>query len=149
MNKITLDAHTLIWYLHKNSNERLASNALKIIKETEASGIIYVSTITLMEIVRILEKRLYPVSFDTVLEQVEENEAYKIVPLTTKIVKAVRGFQSVDLHDRVIMATAIITGSILVSKDKEIRASGLKIIWSKQDNIIANNEALKRPDTKQ
>lgn len=135
MKKIALDTHTLIWYLHKNSNWKLSGNALTIIKEAETSGIIYISAVVLMEIVRLLEKKLYPVSFDNVLELIEENEAYKIIPLTTKIVKVIRGFQSFDLHDRVIMATALITDSILVSKDKEIKAPGLKVIWSKQDDI--------------
>lgn len=131
--KVTLDAHTLIWYLHKESNERLSSNALAVIKEAEASGIIYVPTVVLMEIMRVLEKRRYPVSFDAMLEHIEENESYKIVPLTTKIVRIIRDFQNVDLHDRVIMATALITDSVLVSKDKEVGTSGLNVIWSKHE----------------
>jgi PIN domain nuclease of toxin-antitoxin system len=135
MRKIALDAHTLIWYFHKDSNDKLSDRALAVIKEAEASGIIYVSTVALMEIMRALEKKKYPVSFDVLLEYIEENESYTIVPLTTKIVKLIRGFQTVDLHDRVIMATALITDSILVTKDKEIRASGLNIIWSKRDDI--------------
>jgi PIN domain nuclease of toxin-antitoxin system len=129
--RITLDAHTLIWFFHKESNGKLSRKALTTIKEAEASGIIYVPTVVLMEVMRIIEKRKYPVSFDEILQYIEENEAYKIVPLTTKIIKIIRNFQSRDLHDRVIIATALITDSVLVSKDKEIRAIGLNVIWSK------------------
>jgi len=129
--RITLDIHSLIWYLHLASNNKLSEEAFRIIKEAESDGIIYVSVVVLMEIMRLLEKGKYPVSFDEIMQYIEENEAYKIVPLTTKIVKAIREFPGRDLHDRVIMATALITESILVSKDKEISAAGFNIIWSK------------------
>jgi PIN domain nuclease of toxin-antitoxin system len=130
--KLTLDTHTLIWYFHEESNKMLSSNALAAIKDAEESGIIYVPTVVLMEIMRVLEKKRYPISFDVLLEYIEGNEAYRIVPLTTTIVKIIRDFQNVDLHDRVIMATALITDSILVSKDKEVGVSGVNIIWSKK-----------------
>jgi PIN domain nuclease of toxin-antitoxin system len=126
--RITLDTHTLIWFFHKESNDRLSRKALTTIKETEKSGIIYVPTVVLMEVMRIIEKKKYPVSFDEILQYIEENEAYKIVPLTTKIIKIIKNLQSRDLHDRVIMATALITDSVLLSKDKEIRATGLNVI---------------------
>lgn len=129
--RITLDAHTLIWFFHTESNVKLSQKALTVIKEAEEKGTIYVPTVILMEIMRILEKRKYPVSFDEILQYIEENEAYKIVPLTTKIIKVIRNFQGRDLHDRVIIATALITDSVLVSKDKEISATGLNVIWSK------------------
>ena len=129
--RITLDAHTLIWFFHTESNNKLSRQAMTIIIEAEENGTIYVPTVVLMEVMRILEKRKYPVPFDEILQYIEENEAYKIVPLTTKIIKVIRNFQSRDLHDRVIIATALITDSVLVSKDKEIRSTGLNVIWSK------------------
>ena len=114
--RITLDAHTLIWFFHTESNNKLSRQAMTIIIEAEENGTIYVPTIVLMEVMRILEKRKYPVPFDEILQYIEENEAYKIVPLTTKIIKVIRNFQSRDLQDRVIIATALITDSVLVSK---------------------------------
>ena len=63
--------------------------------------------VVLMEVMRIIEKRKYPVSFDEILQYIEENEAYKIVPLTTKIIKIIKNLQGRDLHDRVIIATAL------------------------------------------
>ena len=130
--RITLDTHSLIWYLHLASNNKLSEEAFRIIKEAESDGIIYVSVVVLMEIMRLLEKGKYPVSFDETMQHIEENEAYKIVPLTAKIVKVIRDFPGRDLHDRVIIATALITESILVSKDKEIRAAGINVFWSKK-----------------
>lgn len=129
--RITLDAHTLIWFFHIESNNKLPHQAMTIIIEAEENGTIYVPTVVLMEVMRILEKRKYPVPFDEILQYIEENEAYKIVPLTTKIIKVIRNLQSRDLHDRVIIATALITDSVLVSKDKEIKSTGINVIWSK------------------
>ena len=77
--------------------------------------------------------------FDTMLEYIEENESYKVVPLTIRIVKIIRDFQNIDLHDRVIMATALITDSVLVSKDKEIGVSGLNVICSRRDSTFPDS----------
>jgi PIN domain nuclease of toxin-antitoxin system len=101
--RITLDAHTLIWFFHTESNNKLSRQAMTIIIEAEENGTIYVPTVVLMEVMRILEKRKYPVPFDEILQYIEENEAYKAVPLTTKIIKVIRNLQSRDLHDRVII----------------------------------------------
>lgn len=43
------------------------------------------------------------------------------------IVKTIHGL---ELHDRLILATAIYTNSVLVSKDREIQKTGINVIWS-------------------
>ena len=37
---------------------------------------------------------------------------------------------NMEIHDRLIIATAIRTDNVLVSKDREIRASGINVVWS-------------------
>jgi len=135
-HRLTLDAHTLIWYYHQESNIRLSQGALTAIVEAERNGIIFVPVIALIEILWMLERGKYPLTFDEILQDLANNPVYNIMPLTMEIVKAMKNLSGMELHDRAIVATALITDSIIVTKDKELRTSGLKVIWSKQDGII-------------
>ncbi len=80
-DRITLDTHILIWYIHEESNARLSQRALTAIMSAEENGRIYVPAVVLIEILSLLEKRRYPISFDDMLQDIEDNEAYTIVPL--------------------------------------------------------------------
>lgn len=133
--RITLDAHTLIWYYHQESNIKLSQRAFTAIVEAENNGVIYIPIAVLMEILWMLEKKKYPVKFDDLFQDLKANPVYEVIPLTMEIIGFMSSLPGMELFDRAIVATAIMTDSILVSKDKEIRASGLNVIWSKQDNI--------------
>jgi len=45
------------------------------------------------------------------------------------LLKIAISLQGLEIHDRLILATAIMTDSILVSKDMTIRAKGVNVIW--------------------
>jgi len=128
-NRITLDTHALIWYFHEESNIRLSQRALMTIMEAEANGIIYVTTVVLMEVMRLLEKGRYPISFDDILQDIERNEAYSIIPLTTEVIKIMRNIHCLELHDRVIVATAVMTDAALVSVDIDMSKGYDRVVW--------------------
>ena len=127
--RITLDAHTLIWYIYEESNSMLSKKALAIINEAVKSGIIYVPTITLLEILRLIEKGKYPITFDELIVALRRNDAFVIVPLTIEIVEISKGFSHRDIHDRVIISTAIYTDTDLVSSDEDVTAIYGRVIW--------------------
>ena len=132
ITRITVDTHTLVWFLDKTLKaKRLSAKALEVIRESENYGVIYVSAISLMEIVDLSEKGRISVSFQNVLSLIDTNEAYKVIPVDDELVKTTIPLQGMEIHDRLIMATALMTDSILVSRDKEIRATGLNVIWSR------------------
>jgi PIN domain nuclease of toxin-antitoxin system len=126
---ITLDAHSLIWYIDKQSNERLSRRALETIKTVEESAIIFVPIIALMEILHLIDAGRFAVSFDTIIGTMEENEAYQIVPLDMKLLEIAIPLKGLEIHDRLILATAILTNSVLVSRDRAIEAPGVTIVW--------------------
>ena len=64
---ITLDAHTLIWYIDKRSNKRLSPLALEAIKTAEEEATIFVPIIALMEILHLIDAGRFPVSFNTII----------------------------------------------------------------------------------
>jgi PIN domain nuclease of toxin-antitoxin system len=132
ITRITVDTHTLVWFLDKTLKaKKLSAKALEVIRESEKYGVIYVSAISLMEIVDLSEKGRISVSFQSVLSLIDTNEAYKVIPVNNELVKVAIPLQGLEIHDRLIMATALITDSVLLSKDKEINATGLNVIWSR------------------
>jgi PIN domain nuclease of toxin-antitoxin system len=127
--RITLDAHTLIWYIHKPSNHRLSNKAFDAIRKAVVEGAIYIPTITLMEIMRLIEKKKYPISFNKLISAIEIHNNFEIVPLTLDIVEISNGFNHVDIHDRTIIATAISTDTELVSNDLAIGKIYDRVLW--------------------
>ena len=129
-NRITLDAHAIAWYIHEPSKRRLSERALETIRSAEHDGIIYIPTIALLEVLRLIEKGKIPLSFANVLDGLESSKRHEIVPFDTKLLRTVMTVRGLELHDRLIVATAILTNSILVSKDREIEAvTGINVVW--------------------
>ncbi len=137
---ITIDSHTLVWYVDKTlKGKRLSKIALEMIKEAESESVIYISAISLMEILDLVEKKRISVSFQTVLSAIEKNDAYQVIPVNTELVKLTRSLPKIEIHDRLILATAVLTDSTLLSKDREIEHTGLNVIWSKRDDTPQGN----------
>jgi len=127
--EITLDTHAFIWYLDKSLNNKLSPKALKAIKEAEDSYTVYLPIIVLMEVLYLIEKGRVNLSFHKLLLNLEESVNYEIVPFDTRLLKIAETIKGLEVHDRLILATAILTGSPLVSNDKEIHAKGIKVVW--------------------
>jgi len=127
--EITLDTHAFIWYLDKSLNNKLSPKALKAIKEAEDSYTVYLPIIVLMEVLYLIEKGRVNLSFHKLLLNLEESVNYEIVPFDTRLLKIAETIKGLEVHDRLILATAILTGSPLISNDKEIQAKGIKVVW--------------------
>ena len=127
--RITIDAHSLIWYVHKDSNVKLSGKAFDAIHEAERYGIIYVPIVALLEILWLIEKGKYPISFKSLKDVLKRNLAFETVPLTYELVELSEGLKGVELHDRVIVATAIMTDTELVTKDLTIPKAYGRVIW--------------------
>ena len=128
-DRITLDAHAIVWYIHEPSKERLSEEALETIRFAERNGIVYIPTIALLEVLRLVEKGKIPLSFANVLDGLERSKRYEIVPLDVKLLRVAMTVQGLELHDRLIASTAIMTNSILVSRDRAIGSSGITVVW--------------------
>ena len=126
--EITLDTHAFIWYLDKSLNNKLSPKALKAIKEAEDSYTVYLPIIVLMEVLYLIEKGRVNLSFHKLLLNLEESVNYAIVPFDTRLLKIAETIKGLEVHDRLILATAILTGSPLISNDKEIHAKGVEVI---------------------
>ncbi len=129
-NRITIDAHALIWYLHEPSRCFLSARALEAITLAENTGIIYVPSVALLEILRLIEKRKFPLIFSDLLSRINRSAVYKLIPLDGELLKTVPDVNDkLELHDRTIVATAIITDTELVSTDSKIPDVYNRVIW--------------------
>ena len=129
--KITIDAHSLYWYLDKDFNEQLSEPAIQLITEAEKYGIIYVPVIALMEIAYLIERGRINTSFPFLMSNIRESQSYHIVPIYDILLELAVPLKGMEIHDRLILATAMITNSVLISKDLTMRAGNfdIKVIW--------------------
>jgi PIN domain nuclease of toxin-antitoxin system len=129
--RITIDSHALIWYVDEDLKRNLSASALEAIREAEKNGVIYVPTIALLEIYRLIEKGRIKLSFNKLLSDIERGRNYQVIPFDIELLRLAVSIKGLELHDKLIFATAMLTNSALVSKDRVIKAktSNVKVIW--------------------
>lgn len=129
---IALDTHAALWMLAKP--EKLSRRARRAIEQarTDHEGLA-ISAVTLYELAQGVVRNRMQVhaELDEILAQIEELVA--VMPLTSAIAaraaKLPDGFPR-DPFDRIIAATALVHGTLLVTADGPIRRSGaVATIW--------------------
>ena len=127
------DTHTAIWHLF--GDPRLSATAESFIEEAaSARRKIAISTISLAELVYLVEKGRLPEAAYTELAQalVDPEHVFAEAPFTAAIVEAMRQVprsEVPDLPDRIVAATGVYLGVPVISRDRMIRAASLKTIW--------------------
>jgi PIN domain nuclease of toxin-antitoxin system len=95
------------------------------------NNIIYISIISIVEIMYLAERKKIPLKLDDVLEKVASSDNYQIVELSTEIVNVAKDLQELELHVRLIVATAKYLALLILTSDSEILESNLvEAIWS-------------------
>jgi PIN domain nuclease of toxin-antitoxin system len=127
------DTHAAIWFVF--GDRRLSPVARRFMEESLARGRkIGISSITLIEIVYLEEKRRIP---SGTLERFlallgAQDGPFQELPVQSDILQDFRHIarEAVpDLPDRVVGATALSLGIAVLTKDRQIEAAGLKTIW--------------------
>ena len=128
---ITLDAHSVVWYIDEKLKDRLSSAALEAIRKAERDAVIYIPAIAIMEIIYLVEKGKVNTALENLMLYIERSSSYQIVPVDTHLLKIAIPLRGMEIHDRLILATALMTDSMLVSKDREIAAmsQAVEVIW--------------------
>lgn len=127
------DTHALIWYLL--DDPRLSSTARGVFSDAVSLGqYIGIPTISIVEIIYLTEKGRIPTSALTSLQErlAEQQTVLQIVPLNQAITFRVQQIDRnlvPEMPDRIIAATAAEYNLPLVSRDRKIQATSLRVVW--------------------
>jgi PIN domain nuclease of toxin-antitoxin system len=117
--KYCLDTHSLVWYLLKKKTlSPKAKNIIKSIFNNKSVGIVSVMVILEAYYVGLKDDKFDFIKFLKVIDR----RNIKIISFDMEILNQSYVLPiGLDIHDRVIVATSVITGSKLISKDSKIR----------------------------
>ena len=138
MNDVIADTHAAVWSIFAPA--KLSVPALAAMTRAARAGTIFVSAISVVEIIYLTGKKSFPYTgalARLVALHADPNEPFKILPVTLADALAVERVprnEVPDMPDRIIAATAVARGLPVVSADSDIRGSaGLKslvpVIW--------------------
>lgn len=133
MSDIYLDTHTLIWLL--SEPEKLSPIASEAIEQTgKTQSKLYISAITIVEIVYLVEKGRIPrEALELLLEAVDDPSTGLVVDTVdldaALAVREIPRNDVPDMPDRLIAASALHHDIPLITKDEKIRRSPVQTLW--------------------
>lgn len=127
------DTHAFLWYL--TGDERLGKRAKEAFVEADkGEATVIVPAIVLAESLFIAEKHNADVKFADVLRKIQNSLNYIVYPLNTLVVVKCqdKGLKKIsEIHDRIIVATTKLLNSKSITKDQEIKNSGIvECVWN-------------------
>lgn len=131
--RVVADTHSILWYLY--NDVRLSSAASTLMDRIDQAGDqIAISSITLAEIVYLLEKeRIDSRAFEWMIQAVTQVDAALVeAPFDHQIAAAMRQIpraQVPELPDRIVTATALHLGVPVISRGHKIQSSDITTIW--------------------
>ena len=123
------DTITIIRYFSKTGE--IGNKAKSILDATDkGEHHLFVSVISLIEIMYLAEKRRIKVNLHETIENINNSINYSIVELTPQIVMTAEATFFPELHDRLIIATAKYLKIPILTGDKEIlKTNAVSTIW--------------------
>lgn len=133
MSDVVVDTHIVIWYF---SNLAMLSKTAEIaLDNAETNGTIYVSAITIVELIYLIEKNKIPSDVLILLRDAldDSTTAFRLVEISREVADEAENIPRTvvpDMPDRIISATALHLGLPLVTCDRSIsRLTSIQTIW--------------------
>lgn len=133
MDDVVIDTHIVIWYFADAT--QLSKPAETAIDNAEANGIIYVSAITIVELIYLTEKgKIPPDVLDLLRDALDDpTTAFRLIEISREVADEVENIPRPivpDMPDRIIAATALHLNLPLATKDHKIQAlQNIQTIW--------------------
>lgn len=128
--EIVIDTHALIWYL--TADKKLSRKAKHIIEEAiKDKRRLIISIVVLMEVLVLVEKKKLKFTWEEFNQKISEFPNLIIYPIGTDVFEVMKNVgETLELHDRILVATAIIHKAVIISKDPEILSlKDIKTVW--------------------
>lgn len=122
-------ADTVAIVRHLRGHPALGPEAAQVLRDADANKHhVYLSAITLMEVLYLSEAKRVDVRLDELISHVSSSVNYEIVPVNADVVLAAAEVDDVpELHDRIIVGTAkwlgvpILTGDEVISESRYVK----------------------------
>jgi PIN domain nuclease of toxin-antitoxin system len=123
------DTHSILWYF--TEDPRLSKRAFDVFEGTVREGFIIIPAVVLAEIMFIAKKGRITLTFEETLKKIERYENFDLAPLDVDILKVANKIEAnLEMHDRLIVATALYFNATLITKDRRIvNAAICPTIW--------------------
>ncbi len=111
---------------------KLGKSARNIFSDTEdGKKFIWISIISLVEIMYLVEKNRISLDLKDFILKIKNSENYRIMDLDVDIIEVASKIKGLELHDRLIVATAKHLDIPIIISDQVIIDSGIiRVIWS-------------------
>lgn len=124
-------ADTVAIIRHFAKTGRMGNNAGRILRDAD-SGLcmIGISVISMVEILYLSEKNRIPLDFKDAKKRLRHADNYRVIDLDMDIVGISKTIQGLELHDRLIVATALFLNVPILTSDEVIKDAGVvSVIW--------------------
>ena len=127
-------ADTVALIRHLSGTGRIGKAAKEILKTADqGEHIIYISIISMVEIMYLAEGNRIPADFRTIKSKIINSDNYQIIDLDMEIVETAKGIRKLELHDRLIVATGNYLQIPILTCDQSIQESNaIRTIWAEE-----------------
>ncbi len=123
------DSHSLIWYLL--DSPKLSFNASEVFKTVEQGRAnLLIPAIVIAEIIYIVQSGKVQADLDNLLLKIQESDNFHISPLGLDVLICLKEQTEIsEMHDRLIVCEALLKKGKIITKDKQIKDSGLQRLF--------------------
>ena len=123
--KVIVDTNVLIWDLI--NPDKISATASRALID---SKVLFLPTIVLLEFECAVRKLNQIDKLAVVMNAIEKQQKYFVYPLDKQVFdEYLRAASSLEMHDRVIVATARLLDASIITNDPEIKKAYPRVIW--------------------
>jgi PIN domain nuclease of toxin-antitoxin system len=125
-----VDTHALFWYISRST--RLGRNALQVFRDGENGDVrLLIPAIVLCELYYLNGKLGLPLEFSRTCDELKSAAQFEIEDLSLADIEILDSVAAVpEMHDRLIVASALRHKCPVITKDESIVASGIiETVW--------------------
>jgi PIN domain nuclease of toxin-antitoxin system len=129
MNFVT-DTHALLWWF--TESPRLSIPASNIFLDCEkGKSIIFIPSIVLAEALSIFDKKRISFNFRDLFEKIKSSDNFALIALDYPVLEKMIDLKDIpELHDKIIVSTAIYLDLPVITKDSVLRdSSSIETVW--------------------